>query len=55
MKKVAFAVATMLSAGPALAHTGLHHHPHGIEGAWVLLVLAGVVAGWAAAKVWGRK
>ena len=25
---------------PALAHEGLHHHPHGAEGVWLALTAA---------------
>jgi hypothetical protein len=35
MKRIALTLA--LLPAPALAHDGLHHHPHGIEGGWVLL------------------
>lgn len=55
MQKITLGLATLLFALPALADTGLHHHPHGVEGVWVLLVLAGVVVGWAASRFWGRK
>lgn len=34
-----------LLATPALAHEGLHHHPHGIELGWVLAALVGSVVG----------
>jgi hypothetical protein len=34
-----------LLATPALAHEGLHHHPHGIEFGWVTVVLLGSVIG----------
>lgn len=36
-------LATLVLAGPALAHTGAHLHPHGIDAAWIFL--AGTVAG----------
>ena len=26
-----------LAAGPALAHEGLHLHPHGIDAGWLVL------------------
>ncbi len=40
-------IAAVLAASPALAHDGLHLHPHGIDGAWALLAgtIAAVVAG----------
>ena len=37
--------ALLLLSTPVLAHTGLHHHPHGIELGWVLAAVVGVVAG----------
>lgn len=41
----------------AAAHDGLHPHPHGIEGSWVVVAaaLAGAGAGWALARVQGRR
>lgn len=55
MQKLTLGLMGLLAAAPAAADTGLHHHPHGIEGTWVLLVLAGVAVGWAASRFWGRK
>ena len=34
-----------LFATPALAHEGLHHHPHGIEFGWIAAALLGSVVG----------
>jgi hypothetical protein len=34
-----------LFATPALAHEGLHHHPHGIEYGWVTAALLGSMIG----------
>jgi hypothetical protein len=34
-----------LLAAPALAHEGLHHHPHGIEFGWLAAALLGSVLG----------
>jgi hypothetical protein len=34
-----------LFATPALAHEGLHHHPHGVEFGWVTAALLGSVVG----------
>lgn len=48
-------IALSVVASPALADTGLHHHPHGIEGGWILLALVGAVAGFGLARLWGRK
>jgi hypothetical protein len=47
MKKlIVIAVATPL---PALAHPGIHHHPHGVEGIW--LGFAALAVGVAAAVI----
>jgi hypothetical protein len=35
----------VIAASPALAHDGLHHHPHGIEFGWVMAALFGVAGG----------
>ena len=35
----------LLIGSPALAHDGLHHHPHGIEWGWIIAALVGVAAG----------
>jgi hypothetical protein len=43
----------LLIGTPAMAHEGLHHHPHGIELGWVIAALVGVAAGLALA--WWRK
>ena len=51
------ALAPAFCAAPTLvlAHPGLHHHPHGIEGVWGLALLA-LGAGVAAALILrGRK
>lgn len=49
------AAAVILAPAMAVAHDGLHHHPHGVEGIWVGLALGlGVgVAGWLVVR--GRK
>jgi hypothetical protein len=39
------ALALPLLATPALAHEGLHHHPHGVEFLWVIAALLGSVLG----------
>lgn len=31
-------------ATPALAHEGLHHHPHGVDILWAVLALAAGIA-----------
>ena len=40
----------LLIGTPALAHEGLHHHPHGIEWGWVIAALVGLAAGLALAR-----
>ena len=48
----------LLMATPALADTGLHHHPHGIEFGWLVAALigvAGAVGGYVLARLRGRK
>jgi hypothetical protein len=45
----------LLIAAPALAHDGLHHHPHGVEYGWIAAALAGVLGGLVLARLWGRK
>jgi len=47
-----YALTLMVFASPALAHDGIHAHPHGIEGWSVGLVLLAVaVVGAVALKV----
>ena len=40
---------------PALAHDGLHPHPHGIQYGWIIAVLVAGVGGFAIAWFRGRK
>ena len=40
-----FLLVLPLLATPALAHEGLHHHPHGIEFGWVAAALVGSAIG----------
>jgi hypothetical protein len=54
MFRIAFSVLS-LSALPALAHEGIHPHPHGIEYGWIIAALAGLVGGLALARLRGRK
>jgi hypothetical protein len=42
-------------ATPALAHEGLHHHPHGIEFGWVTAALLGSVVGGAVVNAVTRR
>ena len=44
MSRLSFLVLPLL-ATPALAHEGLHHHPHGVEFGWVTAALLGSVVG----------
>lgn len=37
--------AMMLLSTPAMAHDGLHFHPHGIQFGWLIAALVGVVGG----------
>lgn len=46
--------ALVLMAQPALAHEGLHHHPHGIEYGWIIAALAGFGGSWVLARIRGR-
>ncbi len=45
--------AALILTSPALAHEGVHHHPHGIELGWIVAALVGVAAG--LALVWWRR
>jgi len=47
--------ALLLSAAPALAHDGLHFHPHGIEHGWMGAALAAVIAVGAVLILRGRR
>jgi hypothetical protein len=45
----------VVSATPALAHQGLHLHPHGIEFGWLVAALIGAVGGSLISRFRGRK
>jgi hypothetical protein len=44
-----------LLATPALAHEGMHHHPHGIEFGWLIAALLGSVVGGGAVYAFLRR
>jgi hypothetical protein len=44
MSRISLAFLPFL-ATPALAHEGLHHHPHGIEFGWLGVALLGSIVG----------
>lgn len=54
MKRIT-ATALILSAAPALAHEGLHLHPHPDDANWLPLILGSIAIGLAALIAWGRK
>jgi hypothetical protein len=48
-------VPTLLIGTPALAHDGLHLHPHGVEYGWIIACVLGALAGLALARLRGWK
>lgn len=54
MSRILFPV-LMLMAVPAMAHDGVHPHPHGIEYGWIVAALVGLAGGYALSWVRGRK
>lgn len=54
LKRLAF-LAPVLVAAPALAHEGVHLHPHGIDAAWLFLALPVIGAAAALAALRSRK
>ena len=54
MKRIA-AIALILSAAPALAHEGMHLHPHADDASWMPLIAGSIAIGLAALIAWGRK
>lgn len=54
MSRLAALAALALSASPALAHSGVHLHPHGAE-TWIALTVVAVIAAGCASLVWSRK
>ncbi len=57
MKKHAIlaSLVTLLTPAAALAHDGLHFHPHGVEYGWMAAAALGFVAVAVLAWVRGRK
>ena len=51
----AISLALIFAADSALAHEGLHHHPHGIEHGWIIAAAFGVIGGILLARMRGRK
>jgi hypothetical protein len=49
-----FALPLVLLASPALAHDGIHAHPHGLEG-WIVGLALLVIAGTGAVAIKVRK
>jgi hypothetical protein len=49
------APALVVLATPALAHQGLHHHPHGIEAGWLVAALIGLAGGFVLSRLGRRK
>ncbi len=49
MRSMAFFVIVTgpMIASPALAHDGLHHHPHGIDYGWIIAAAVGLTGGYA--------
>ncbi len=41
----------MMTSGPALAHDGFHHHPHGVDYGWMIAALVGLLGGIIMARV----
>ncbi|MGH1354003.1 MAG: peptidase M23 [Thalassovita sp.] len=55
MKILSTAILTALIASPALAHDGMHLHPHANDASWLPLLAGSVAVGLAAMIAWGRK
>jgi ABC-type molybdate transport system permease subunit len=49
------AALTALISAPALAHDGMHLHPHADDASWLPLLAGSVAVGLAALIAWGRK
>lgn len=54
MSRLTILILTLL-ATPALAHEGLHHHPHGIEVGWLAAALVGSAVGGSAVYAFLRR
>lgn len=55
MLRLFLAIMAFLPAGAAVAHDGLHHHPHGAGFAWVAALIIGGVGAYALIQFGWRK
>ncbi|MBA83493.1 peptidase M23 [Thalassobius sp. S69A] len=55
MKTLTTAALTALIAAPALAHDGMHLHPHADDSSWLPLIASSIAIGLIALIAWGRK
>ena len=44
-----------MTAAPALAHDGMHLHPHADHSSWLPLIAGSIAVGLVALLAWGRK
>ena len=52
--KTLIATFVTLSAAPALAHSGMHIHPHAGDASWLPLLAGGLLTVAAASLIWVR-
>ena len=52
--KTALTALVALTAAPALAHTGVHMHPHAGDPSWLPLLISGLVVAGVARLAWVR-
>ena len=55
MLRLIVPILAVIPTGAALAHDGLHHHPHGTEFAWWGALIAGAVGAYALFRFGWRK
>lgn len=55
MKRISAITLTTLAAVPAMAHDGLHMHPHANDASWLPLIAGSIAIGLVAMIAWGRK